>query len=296
MKVFKINLKIHLGLFAALFFCFFTPQTAFCQAEKLGIVQYTPPKGWAKTPKENAVVFSESNADTGKYCIITLYGAMPGTGSGQGDFSREWANLVVKNMKAEANPPTETHAADGWTVIGGALPVEEGVAFLTVFSGFGKTVSVLGVFNEKAYIKQIETFILGIDLDKIAALTKTATVRNSGADPEAVIHTFYNGYIRSFAKGVDPFGKRSTLKKHLTARLKKEQVTTHEASQDADYFLHSPQYFAEWENNFNISKPEVTGATATAFVTFPDGYSRVKITLRKGSGVWKIDRVQNAKL
>jgi hypothetical protein len=72
-------------------------------------------------------------------------------------------------MNAEANPPTETQEAEGWTVIGGALPVEEGVAFLTVFSGFGKTVSVLGVFNEKAYIKQIETFILGIDLDKTVA-------------------------------------------------------------------------------------------------------------------------------
>ena len=114
--------------------------------------------------------------------------------------------------------------------------------------------------------------------------------------PEAVTNTFYNGYIRSFAKGVDPFGKRSTLKKHLTARLIKEQVTAHEASQDADYFLQSKEYHAEWENNFNISEPVVKGATATAFVTFPDDHSRVKVTLRKAAGAWKIDRVENAKL
>ncbi len=125
-----------------------------------------------------------------------------------------------------------------------------------------------------------------------------SAVPNASAQttPEAVINTFYNGYIRSFAKGVDPFGKRSTLKKHLTARLIKEQVTAYEASQDADYFLRSQQYFPEWENNFNISNTVVKGATATTFVTFPDGYSRVKVTLRKAAGVWKIDCVQNAKL
>ncbi|CAN5714622.1 hypothetical protein BH18ACI1_BH18ACI1_16830 [soil metagenome] len=30
------------------------PQTVFSQKEKLGVVQYTPPKGWAKTPSDLA--------------------------------------------------------------------------------------------------------------------------------------------------------------------------------------------------------------------------------------------------
>ena len=53
----------------------FTTQTVFGQTEKLGIVQYTPPKGMNKLPKENLVVFSELNQTTGAYCVITLYGA-----------------------------------------------------------------------------------------------------------------------------------------------------------------------------------------------------------------------------
>ena len=179
-KILSVNLFFTVLCLTA--FGLLTAQTVFGQTEKLGIVQYTPPQGMTKTPKENVVAFSEINQTTGKFCIITLYGATSGTGNAQSDFKREWNNLVVKTMKAEANPPTETQAADGWTVIGGASPVEEGVAFLTVFSGFGKTVSVLGVFNEKAYIKQIETFILGIDLDKTAAPTNTPTVQNSGAN------------------------------------------------------------------------------------------------------------------
>jgi len=40
--------KITLALLIAQTFCLFFPQTIFCQTETLDIVQYTPPKGWAK--------------------------------------------------------------------------------------------------------------------------------------------------------------------------------------------------------------------------------------------------------
>ncbi len=131
MKLSKIGNGIIFSLFAALTLSLCIPQTVFCQKEKLGIVKYTPPKGWTKTAKvENVVAFSDIK-QTGQFCIITLYGATPGAGSPTADFAREWNNLVVKTMKAKANPPTETQAADGWTVIGGASAVEEGVAFLT---------------------------------------------------------------------------------------------------------------------------------------------------------------------
>lgn len=140
----------------------FIPQSAICQTEKPGIVQYTPPKGMNKTPKENVVAFSELNQTTGAYCIITLYGATPGSGSPQSDFAREWTNLVVKTMKAEANPKTDEQKGDGWTAISGGSEVQsevgKAVGFLTVISGFGKTVSILAVFNGPAYVRQIDRF------------------------------------------------------------------------------------------------------------------------------------------
>jgi hypothetical protein len=55
------------------------PQMALCQSEKLGIVQYVPPKGMTKTLKDNVVRVSDFDQVTGKYCIITVYGATPGT-------------------------------------------------------------------------------------------------------------------------------------------------------------------------------------------------------------------------
>jgi len=115
------------------------------------------------------------------------------------------------------------------------------------------------------------------------------------SSPEAVIKAFYNGYIRAIGKGTDPLGKTSTLKKYLTARLIKEQ-TAFEAREGADYFVQSQEWGDNWENNFTVSKLVIKGAAATAIVTFPEGYPRVKLTLRKEAGAWKIDRVQNAPL
>lgn len=160
-------------------------QTAFGQTEKLGIVKYTPPAGWTKTQTQpNVIAFSAPNPTTKSFCIITLYAAAPGTGDPQRDFTREWNNLVVQNMKAEANPQTESASEDGWTGIGGGGEVEYGGmkagAFLTVISGFGKAASVLGVTNDPAYLPQYQAFITGIKMDKIAPASNT-TVANPPA-------------------------------------------------------------------------------------------------------------------
>ncbi len=150
------------------------PQTAFGQKQKLGIVNYVPPSGWHKTQQQgNVIVFSTMNESTKAFCMITLHGATPGTGDPQSDFKKEWNSLVVQNMKADANPATESEAADGWTATGGGGAVDiqgtTGMAFLTVISGFGKAVSVLGVLSDQACVPQLQTFLSGIEMDKVAA-------------------------------------------------------------------------------------------------------------------------------
>ena len=170
MKAPTTNRRTLFCLSLTLFVCAVVPQTVFCQTEKLGIVQYTPPKGWDKTAKENVVAFSEINQTTGSFCIITLHGATPGTGKPETDFKREWDNLVVKPLKAEADPETQTKAADGWTAIAGGAAVEvqggKAVALLTVISGGGKTISILGVFNDASYATRLEAFSESIELGK----------------------------------------------------------------------------------------------------------------------------------
>jgi putative nucleic acid binding protein len=146
------------------------PPIVGAQTEKLGIVQYTPPRGWTKTTNGNVVAFSQHNQTTGIFCIITLYGATTGTGNPQRDFNREWNNLVVKTLNAEANPQTETGSVDGWTAIAGGAAIEfqgsKAVAFLTVISSGGTSVSVLGVFNEESYMARLAAFNSSIELTK----------------------------------------------------------------------------------------------------------------------------------
>jgi len=185
--------RIILVSFVSLIICLFQPVNAFSQREKLGIVNYIPPTGMTKLPKENVIVFSELNQTTGKYCIITLYGATPGTGNAKSDFTREWNNLVVKTLdKAEASPKTDVSNADGWTILAAGSAVESGVgkalAFLTVISGSGKTVSILAVFNDPAYVKQVDTFISGLDLDKpVMRATETAAAAPLALDVDGHI-------------------------------------------------------------------------------------------------------------
>ena len=174
-----------LNLFIVAVFCLIAANPAFGQTEKLGIVSYTSPKGWTKTPKENIVAFSEINQTTGGFCVITLYGATPGSGKPITDFTGEWNDLVVKPLKANANPQTETQTAEGWTIIAGASAVDsegvKGAAFLTVISGYGKVVSVLAVFNDQSYMSQIAAFVSGIEIDKTVAPANTPSADNSPA-------------------------------------------------------------------------------------------------------------------
>lgn len=165
--------KLVLCLFIGLILCLFLPQAAFSQTEKLGTVSFTPPKGFKKTLKENIVTFSEIDEAAGKFCIITLYGATPGTGSPKGDFTREWNNLVIKPLGAEANPKTETEVADAWTMTASGAAVDfqgtKAVAFLSVMSGHGKTVSILGLFNDESYLPKLVAFNSSIEMDKTVA-------------------------------------------------------------------------------------------------------------------------------
>jgi len=178
MKELKLTRGIFAVLFATIACCLFMPQTTFCQTERLDIVEYTPPKGWTKTPKEGAVTYSLVNQSRTGFCIITVYASTASAGSPAKDFSKAWNELVVKPFKAEANPKTEIQSSDGWQAIAGGATIEEqgakAYAILTVFSGFGKTANVLGVLTDESFVAQLEAFTQSIKLDKTAVAVNPA--------------------------------------------------------------------------------------------------------------------------
>ena len=154
--------------------------TALAQTDALGIVKYKPLPGWNKTTNEDVVGFSTLNQKTGEFCIITLHGATSGTGSPANDFNREWSRLAVQPLNAKANPSTNVESSEGWTETSGGSLIEfqggKAMAFLTVFSGYGKAVSVLGVLNGEGCVAGLHAFLKGVEIDKPAAAPSTGAV------------------------------------------------------------------------------------------------------------------------
>ncbi|MEP6947095.1 MAG: hypothetical protein ABJA02_14340 [Acidobacteriota bacterium] len=171
--------KAVLALFIAELFCLFAAQAIFCQTETLDIVSYTPPKGWSKTLKEGAVVYSDVNKATNGFCVLTVYAGTLSSGSPQKDFAKEWNEFVVKPFKAEPGPKTQTQTTvDGWQATAGGSQIEldggiKAASILTVFTGFGKTASILVISNDEAHLAQASALIDGIKLNKTKVMAKT---------------------------------------------------------------------------------------------------------------------------
>ena len=168
--------KIIFALFLA--YCFLLPQAIFGQTATLDIVQYTPPKGWSKTTKEGAVVFTGINQTAKAFCLVAIYPTIPSASRPQQDFVNAWNYLIVKEFNAQNEPEIDTQTdPDGWQGMMGGAEIEiEGVksyAILSVYSGFGKAASVVSIFNDQSCVPQLEAFTQGIKLDKTKAVTLT---------------------------------------------------------------------------------------------------------------------------
>jgi hypothetical protein len=168
--------------------CLFISIQSFCQTQTFDIATYTPPKDFKKDSKQGVVTYTHVNTTTGSFCIIAIYASTASAGDEKKDFNNEWKDLVVTPYKAEANPKTETQTtADGWKAVSGAAAIKlEGIdaySILTVFSGFGKKVSVLANLNDQSYGATIDAVLENIKLDKTittAPTNNTVTTQATG--------------------------------------------------------------------------------------------------------------------
>lgn len=172
-----------IATFIGLTFFLMAGASAFAQSEKLGDITYSAPKGWTKSAKDHAVVFGEVDQKAGNFCFITLYAASASEDTPQKDFAREWKARVVDPWGGEANPKTVTEPDNGWTAVAGGTQIDfqgnRAFAFLTVVSGFGKTVSILGILNDDSYLPPLQAFVEKIDIDK----TNTTAIAAAASAP-----------------------------------------------------------------------------------------------------------------
>ena len=163
---------------------------------------------------KGAMVFTDLNKAANTFCVLTVYGLSPGSGDPRRDFADKWKELVVTPFAAEDEPKTESQpAADGWTATaGGSLINMNGIksaAILTVVSGYGKTASILAIFNDEAYSAQMQAFVSGVNLDKVAAIpVPTASVAGSPIEHWVILREFKDNQVAAEAKYN---GKRVTI-------------------------------------------------------------------------------------
>lgn len=141
------------------------------QTETFDMVTYTPPKNWKKDTKQGAVFYTNVNITTGGYCVIGIYAGTPSEGDAQKDFKKEWKDLAVTPYKADPNAIPETAAtADGWRQLTAASKIKQdnvdALVILSVFSGFGKTTSILVNLNDQSYLPLVDSLVGNIRLDK----------------------------------------------------------------------------------------------------------------------------------
>jgi len=129
--------KIILGLSIAQALCLSLPQTVSCQTETLDMIRYTPPQGWTKTTKEDAVIFVAVDKTNNTFCVLTIHSGTASSGNVEKDFAAEWKNFVVKPHQAEANPKTEKEIKDGWTMTSANAAIEiDGIKSLAILFVF----------------------------------------------------------------------------------------------------------------------------------------------------------------
>lgn len=140
------------------------------QTENFGPIKYAPPKGFVKRAKDQSITFSSVDRRTRRFCFITLYAVSAGAGSARKDFAKEWTERVVKPWDAAENPETQTEPLNGWLVTTGNTEIylsgNKAFASLTVFSGYGKSISVLGIYNDNTYLASLQSFTEGLEIDK----------------------------------------------------------------------------------------------------------------------------------
>ncbi len=161
--------------------CLLLSVQAFPQTETFDIITYTAPKDWKKESRQGVLNFTNVNTTKGGFCVLTVYASTTSSGDAQKDFANEWKKLVAEPYKAETDPQTQTETTvEGWEMVAAAAPVKVDGAdiyiFLTVISGFGKTISIRSSLNDESYLKEMTGFFESIELDQSGTVSESNTI------------------------------------------------------------------------------------------------------------------------
>lgn len=130
----------------------------------------------------------------------------------------------------------------------------------------------------------------------LVGMSCIAVYGQSNKTPEGRVQNFYNWYLKSIDDEQDPAKNRAVMNSHLSARLGKWFYSKAGQDLDADYFVGSQEWSAQWAGNVNVGEMTIKRTTAVVNITLgpmsEEWYPKLQIDLVKEGTVWKIDRVK----
>lgn len=197
-----------------LLFCI-AVKMAFAQKETFDIATFKTPTGWVKDVKENVAVFSSVNKKNSGWCQAAIYKSVTSKGSIEQDFDSEWQELIVTAYHPTATPQiTDLPEINGWKIKSGGSEFifnqKKAVAMLTVFSGYGKIISIVSATNHADYLNEIQQLITSIEMGKPDTATQMAdhkviaNVAGTGNNPKGFTFSsshFDDGWVAAEKTG-----------------------------------------------------------------------------------------------
>lgn len=150
--------------------CFCWVSSADAQTENFGPLKFTPPKGFVRKANRDAIVFSRVDRWLQRFCYLTLYAAVASADPPKKSFEKEWAERVVSPWGAGEKPDAETELFRRltFTSAGSEIYIDgnKAMAYLSVVNGYGRSASLLGIFNDNSCLASFQSFSEEIDIDK----------------------------------------------------------------------------------------------------------------------------------
>jgi hypothetical protein len=170
----------------------------FAQKEIFDITYYTVPKdsageNWKKETTENITSYTIVNNKNNNWCRINIVKSTISKGSIDQDFESEWQELVIKSYQTNDTPQLiNEKEVEGWKIKSGTAKFKyssiDAMVMLTTITGFERCASIVAITNSQEYLKDIETFLSSVDLQKPATVSNQTVINNNNTnEPNSIL-------------------------------------------------------------------------------------------------------------
>ena len=169
--------------FSLLIFLLTLAGTSFAQ-QTYDLITFTPPPGWNKTTRENAINFSSTDNVKRTWAQISIVKSTVSKGSMESDFQSEWKELAITPYGVGQQPEAiEKQVFNGWNFWSGTgkfvFNNENANLILSTFSDGQRCISFVMMSNTTTYGKKFDAFVSSV---QIAPPTANSTPATQSAD------------------------------------------------------------------------------------------------------------------